>query len=100
VEIYLIIGIAVLSIAFLTVLTLYLLHKRQIELLRLQIEFIIKNETNLSLTLNVKPRELTELAKTINILLKSGRDKSKQLLKMQKLLKSTIIRISHDLRTP
>lgn len=82
-------------------LTLFWFSQKQNEELRKEIDFIIRNNTNLKLTLtHSHTKEAEKLVDSMNHLLEKHRQIEMSYEKSNHYLKQTITNLSHDLRTP
>ena len=91
-----------LIILILSFIILFIVYgsRRTTKELKEQLEFICENESNKEITINSFNKEIIEISKTINKIIKRDKDNEIKLRKMQSSLKTTLVSISHDLRTP
>lgn len=95
---YLIISILIIILLILTVKVL--LIKKSIKEIRLDLNNILKTDTNKLIVVDTKDREIRNLANDLNKELKVLRKQRLQYENGNQELKKTITNVSHDIRTP
>jgi signal transduction histidine kinase len=77
-----------------------LLYKREIRNIVKRLQFIRENDTNMKINLQIKTKEINELAIQLNHLISYYKVEKIAISKAQHEFKEEITNISHDLRTP
>jgi len=95
-EIIIIILVALLLAASLLIINTV----SQIKNIRDQVHFISRNDTNKRVSFYGKSRHMAGLARDINNIIDSYRDREEEILKQDKEIKDTLTNMSHDIRTP
>ncbi|NQX44619.1 HAMP domain-containing histidine kinase [Paenibacillus tritici] len=81
--------------------TLYLLnYKSQIKQISSQLSFIMEHQSRKFVATQLKPREIDRLVRECNMLLSRQRAMDEQFSRKNQEMNSTIISLSHDIRTP
>jgi len=91
---------ALALIAALAVLIRHIIYRRQVERLCRRVEFINNNKTMQKLSVDLRSRELIELADRINQLNDRVRETEVAHMRQDEALRETIANLSHDIRTP
>ena len=93
--------IIIILILVIGVLSAYiLLYKREIKTIVKRLQFIRENDTNKKINLQIKVKEINELAIQLNHLINYYRTEKIEISKAEHKFKEEITNISHDLRTP
>ena len=99
-EIKLIAVTVLLSILLIIILVKYILYRRQIMDICLQIVFIRENDTNKIIYNDITEREVLKLTNLINLMCSEHKTKENILKEKDRRLKIALAGISHDIRTP
>ena len=91
---------AILGIALIISFTYPIIYRRQIEGLCRQTAFLNENKTELKVTVDLKEKELLQLAEEIKKLNDNFNRIKIDLMKQDAALRETITNLSHDIRTP
>ncbi|WP_297521325.1 HAMP domain-containing sensor histidine kinase [uncultured Clostridium sp.] len=91
---------SIIVILIIILISSFYLQKAKIRELRKNLDFIVSSDTNKEITTSTFDKELIAIAKDINQILRKNKENDIKLRKMQKALKTTIVSIAHDLRTP
>lgn len=93
--------IIIMLILVIGVLSAYiLLYKREIRSIVNRLQFIIEHDTNKKINLQIKVKEINELAIQLNHLINYYKTEKIAISKAEHKFKEEITNISHDLRTP
>lgn len=93
--------ILVIAIVIMILVTLLLISQQiQINDIRRQVKFIARNKTNKNVSFYGKSRGATRLAKDINLLIDTYRDREIEIMHKDRETRDTITNMSHDIRTP
>ena len=90
----------ILSISLLILALLIFLILKEIIHIKNQLDFIIKNDTQMRITTNFNIKPIDLLKKSINSYLDTYHKKESYYIVNEKNLQDTIIGLSHDIRTP
>lgn len=92
--------IIVLTIVIGVLCAYILLYKKEIGYIIKRLQFVIENDTNMKINLQVKMKETNELAIQLNHIIDYYRIEKIAISKAQHGFREEITNISHDLRTP
>ena len=91
---------AILGIALIISFTYHIIYRRQVEGLCRQTAFLNENKTELKVSVDLKEKELLQLAEEIRKLNDNFNKIKMDLMKQDAALRETITNLSHDIRTP
>lgn len=94
------VAIIVLSIALIALTTYLLYYKYQLKDICNQLSFISNNDSFKLVQLQIKPKEVYQLAEMCNKLLRKQRELNQQFIEKKEEVNATIVSLSHDIRTP
>lgn len=93
--------IIIILLLIIGVLSAYILfYKREIRNIAKRLRFIRENDTNMKINLQIKKKEINELAIELNHIINYYKIEKIAISKAQHEFKEEITNISHDLRTP
>lgn len=93
--------IIIILLLVIGVLSAYiLLYKREIKNISKKLKFIKDNDTNMKINLQVREREINEMANQLNHIINYYKVEKTSISRAQHEFKEEITNISHDLRTP
>ncbi|WP_426348996.1 sensor histidine kinase [Alloiococcus sp. CFN-8] len=93
--------IIIILLLVIAVLCSYIfLYKSELKSIVSKLQFIRENETNMKINLQLKSKEIKELANELNYIINHYKIEKTSLSKAQREFKEEITNISHDLRTP
>lgn len=92
--------VLILTVIIIFLISIILAYKHQINEISKQIEFIINNHTNKTITTNINFGEILQLVDKLNELLADQKDSNLNYNIKERDLREAIANISHDIRTP
>lgn len=93
--------VIIILVALLLAVSLLLINSMsQVKNIRDQVHFIARNDTNKRVSFYGKSRIMSGLAKDINNIIDSYREREEKVVKQDKEIKDTLTNMSHDIRTP
>lgn len=93
--------ILVITICAVIILSIYLLYyRRQIKAIADQLDFISKHDSFKFIHSQIKPKEISRLIDLSNNLLQDQRELKQQFNDKNEEINTTIVSLSHDIRTP
>ena len=92
--------IIILTLVIVVLCFYIFLYKSELRSIVNKLQFIRENETNMKINLQLKSKEIKELAVELNYIINHYKIEKTAVSKAQKEFKEEITNISHDLRTP
>lgn len=92
--------IILLIVVAVNLLSRLLMLKSDLKHFKRRLDFIMQNDTNITVDIETRDKEIVHLAKSIDGCLKKVKSVEKKFAKKEKELTNTVTNISHDLRTP
>ncbi|WP_042224209.1 sensor histidine kinase [Oceanobacillus manasiensis] len=95
--------VVLLIVLFLLIIfeSIYILYyKRQIKEIGEQLAFISKHHSFKFIQTQMKPKEISHLIDSCNVMLRTQREMNQQFIRKNEEMNATIVSLSHDIRTP
>src|SRR5699024_8313592 len=94
------IALILLSVAFIIQTIYFIYYKNQIKEIGNQLSFIAKHHSFKFIQTQIKPKEIYRLITVCNTLLRQQRELNQEFIQKSEAINTTIVSLSHDIRTP